>query len=51
MNSRFKLSIQALQDKGCTDEDILKLMTTFSDKSEEINEAYQSLTKPIGDIK
>ena len=51
MNFRFKLSIKALEDKGCDDEDILKLMTTFSDKFEDVNEAYQSLARPISEIK
>jgi hypothetical protein len=45
------LSIKALEDKGCTDDDILKLLTSFSDKFEDINEAYQGLAKPLSEIK
>ena len=40
MSFRFKSSIKDLQEKGCTDEDILNLMNTFDNQMEAINDVY-----------
>ena len=47
---RYQKAITGLKERGCTDEDILALLQSFDTQSGEIEDVYQSLSKPLSTV-